>query len=68
LEQEDVSGTNHIVETCAELALHRVIIYVDQIFDYYKTETELEAIEDQLWKLLRGVQTSGVLAKEGRSH
>lgn len=54
---------NHIAETCAELALYRVMIGIDPILEHY-SETALTAMDSELWNLLEGLQGSEILTKE----
>ena len=43
---------NRIAEVCAELALYRIMIKVDEILDNYsKDGGAIEEIEAALWKL-----------------
>ena len=58
---------NRIAETCAELALYRVMIGIDPILDHY-SEQALTEMDKELWKLLDGVQTSEILTREANTH
>jgi len=51
----------HIAETCAELALYRIMIKVDEILKHYTTDAARGEMEVLLWKLLESVQASEVL-------
>ena len=50
--------SNPIAEVCAELALHHVMIGIDEILEHYRSESSLQEMEGQLRKFLEGVQTS----------
>jgi hypothetical protein len=54
---------NHVAEVCAELALHHVMIGVDEILNHYRTEASLQEMEAQLWKFLDGIQSSEAMKK-----
>ena len=54
---------NRVAEACAELALYRVMIGIDPILKHY-SETALAAMDTELWKLVKGLQTSEILTKE----
>ena len=54
---------NHIAETCAELAMYRVMIGIDAILEHY-SEPALAAMDEHLWKFLEGLQGSELLTKE----
>ena len=52
---------NHIAEVCAELALYRVMISIDEILDHYKSEREIDAMDRELAGFLKSLQASPVL-------
>ena len=54
---------NRVAEACAELALYRVLIRVDDILDHY-SEPAVAAMDEQLWKFLDNVQASEILNNE----
>ena len=59
---------NRVAEVCAELALYRVMIGIDEIVDHYSTEATIE-MEACLWTMLHDMQRSDYISKEaGRGH
>jgi len=62
-----LQNMNHIPEVCAELALYRIMIKIDEILDHYsKDGGAAEQIEAALWKLLHELQISPLVTKEAR--
>ena len=57
---------NRIAEACAELAVYRVMINVDEILEHYTSESAIAAMDVELWKFLESVQASEALTKEVR--
>jgi hypothetical protein len=60
---KEVSKVNHIAEVCAELALYRVFIRVDDILNHY-SGVALTVIDEELWRFCERLQASEVLTKE----
>ncbi len=60
---KEVFKVNRIAEACAELALYRVFIRVDDILDHYSGEA-LAEIDEELWRFCERLQASEVLTKE----
>ena len=52
---------NHVAEVCAELALYHVMIGIDEILKYYRTDATLEVMENDLWRLLKNLHASDAL-------
>ncbi|AFU57176.1 hypothetical protein Ngar_c02280 [Candidatus Nitrososphaera gargensis Ga9.2] len=63
VDRKEVFRVNHIAEACAELALYKVMISIDDILDHY-SEPALAAMDIELWIFLENMQASGVLTKE----
>ena len=60
---------NRVAEVCAELALYRIMIKIDEILDHYSKDDgggATQEIEAALWKLLHEVQTLPLVMKEAR--
>lgn len=57
----EVREMNHVAEVCAELALHHVMIGIDEILNNYHTDIALGAMEKHLWNFLEGIQASEAL-------
>jgi len=55
---------NRIAEVCAELALYRIMINIDEILQHYSHDGAIAEIEAALWNLLHGLQTSPHTTKE----
>ena len=54
---------NRVAEVCAELALYRIMVNIDQILSHYSTEAIVE-IEAALWKLLHEIQGLVFVSRE----
>lgn len=62
---KEVSKVSRIAEACAELALYRVFVRVDDILDHY-SGVALAEIDEELWRFCERLQASEVLTKAMR--
>lgn len=59
---------NQIAEICAELAMYRVMIAIDEILDHYTTDGSLREMEAKLTNFLQSLQASENLTMEANRY
>jgi len=60
----EIQFMNRIAEVCAELALYRIMVNIDQILTHYSKNGASAQIEAALWKLLHEIQRLPLVTKE----